>query len=396
MLIFFCFDRADFERAIVATYRKKSRTLLLRTQAANVHRRQDWHTILQLLVYSSLLKEYQPKINELAICKLIGLVKSNEPINPNSDQVRLRISVSENLVHEVDPSSLTTSIGALELLIKEAVNVSPMNFPLLVDCLVIYNNVMRHGRVKVMDIRNYGNEPDNRPIQNEMTFDHLTESLRLVELMALLHQKAAPLYKSTNAKYAVELEDGEKLEDRLWSECWEPLLKGISRACCDARKQLRAHALTQFQKTLHMIDMQNISYKHWVRCFENILFPLVQTLINPDWTVTPSNAPPGSPKVPPSSNELEETRIRAMNNILTKVFLQHLNYLCQDEDSFKRIWLQILDFMDRYINIGRGETLAEAITESLKNVLLVMDTQKVFSKKGVNWVGFLEVKVCLK
>ena len=278
-------------------------------------------------------------------------------------------------------------------------HVTPMNFPLLVDVLVIFNNVMRHGKVKVMDPRaraniskkksRDGTEQDrDRPTNgsNELTFDHLTESLRLLDLMSILHQKAAPLYKSTNASYAVELEDNETLEDRLWIECWEPLLKGISRACCDARKQLRKQALTIFQRTLNSCDMQNLNYKHWKSCFEHILFPLVQTLIQPDWTVSQSGAPLGAPKVPPPSAELEETRIRAMN-LLTKIFLKHLTFLSSDEESFKSIWLQILDFMDRYINIGRGETLAESIPESLKNVLLVMDTAKVFSKKGQNWGG---------
>ena len=56
----------------------------------------------------------------------------------------------------------------------------------------------------------------------------------------------------------------------------------------------------------------------------------MQTLIQPDWTVLPANAPPGAPRVPPSSSELEETRIRTMN-LLTKVFLQHLN-LIHDAD----------------------------------------------------------------
>ena len=131
--------------------------------------------------------------------------------------------------------------------------------------------------------------------------------------------------------------------------------------------------------------MQKVRTKLWIRCFDQILFPLTQTLIQPDWTVLPNNAPPGAPRVPPASSELEETRIRTMN-LLTKVFLQHLNLIHDSEVSadFTKVWLQILDFMDRYINIGRGETLAEAIPENLKNVLLVMDTQMVFGASGAD------------
>ena len=127
--------------------------------------------------------------------------------------------------------------------------------------------------------------------------------------------------------------------------------------------------------------MQNVSTSKWINGFNKILFPLVKTLIQPDWKVTPAGAPPGTPKVPPPSSELEETRIRAMN-LLTKVFLQHLNLLQTTPKTFQHVWLQILDFMDRYINIGRGESLAEAIPESLKNILLVMDTQEVFGKES--------------
>ena len=99
--------------------------------------------------------------------------------------------------------------------------------------------------MKVNDPRVEQKSPDRRrrsredyQESSEITFDHLTLSLKLVELMSSLHNKAAPLYKSTDAHFAVELEDGEKLEDRLWVECWEPLLYGISRSCCDSRKQV--------------------------------------------------------------------------------------------------------------------------------------------------------------
>ena len=162
----------------------------------------------------------------------------------------LRILESTETITELDPASLTIAVKTLETLISDAINVSPMNFPLLVDLLVIFNNVMRHGKVKVLENDNLFKDKNKRNKSNEKresepTFDHLTISLTLVDSMASLHQKAAPLYKSTNAKYAVELEDGEKLEDRLWIECWEPLLYGISRACCDCRKQvsyfLRCH-----------------------------------------------------------------------------------------------------------------------------------------------------------
>ena len=36
------------------------------------------------------------------------------------------------------------------------------------------------------------------------------------------------------------------------------------------------------------------------------------------------------------------------------------------------LWLRILDIMDRLMNSGQGDSLEEAVPESLKNILLVM------------------------
>ena len=224
---------------------------LIRTQSANIHRRQDWFTILQLLMYASLGANFQPEMNKLAIVKLLGKREGQEEMELVSEE-QLRICKNESndqstsqFSDQIDPTSLSLSIAAIEQLIRHnAVNVSPVNFPLLVDCLTNFNKVMRHGKVKVVDPRNGKIDKQTRrhsseeQLKEEVTFDHLTISLKLVDLMASLHQNAAIIYRSTNARYAVELDDGETLEDRLWMECWEPLLIAISRACCDSRKQV--------------------------------------------------------------------------------------------------------------------------------------------------------------
>ncbi len=64
--------------------------------------------------------------------------------------------------------------------------------------------------------------------------------------------------------------------------------------------------------------------------------------------------------------------------LLCKVFLQHLTPLLLLED-FTSLWLQILDFLDKYMHHSdRSELLIEAIPESLKNLLLVMETAGIF------------------
>ena len=45
---------------------------------------------------------------------------------------------------------------------------------------------------------------------------------------------------------------------------------------------------------------------------------------------------------------------------------------------FQSIWLTILDFMERFIKAASSDLLADAVPESLKNMLLVMDTAGIF------------------
>lgn len=67
--------------------------------------------------------------------------------------------------------------------------------------------------------------------------------------------------------------------------------------------------------------------------------------------------------------------------LLCKVFLQHLNPLLS-LPTFTALWLTILDFMDKYMHAEDSDLLSEAIPESLKNMLLVMDTAGVFQAAG--------------
>merc|ERR1719219_1743853 len=73
------------------------------------------------------------------------------------------------------------------------------------------------------------------------------------------------------------------------------------------------------------------------------------------------------PSQPGETNAMEETRTRAAT-LLGKVFLQH----------FTPLWLTILDFMEKFIKAASSDLLADAVPESLKNMLLVMDTACIF------------------
>ncbi|OXB59747.1 hypothetical protein ASZ78_001869 [Callipepla squamata] len=137
---------------------------------------------------------------------------------------------------------------------------------------------------------------------------------------------------------------------------------GIAWLCCDARRQVRMQALTYLQRALLVHDLQALDALEWESCFNKVLFPLLTKLLE---NISPADV-----------GGMEETRMRA-STLLSKVFLQHLSPLLS-LTTFAALWLTILDFMDKYMHAGSSDLLLEAIPESLKNMLLVMDTAGIF------------------
>jgi brefeldin A-resistance guanine nucleotide exchange factor 1 len=83
---------------------------------------------------------------------------------------------------------------------------------------------------------------------------------------------------------------------------------------------------------------------------------------------------------PGEKTAMEETRTRAAT-LLGKVFLQHLTPLAS-LPTFTLLWKTILDFMEKFMKAASSDLLADAVPESLKNMLLVMDTAGIFYTQG--------------
>nr|CAD7597813.1 unnamed protein product [Timema genevievae] len=179
----------------------------------------------------------------------------------------------------------------------------------------------------------------------------------LLDLMHTLHTRTAQIFK-----WWAE-ENGETDVTSLWVQGWCPLLQGIARLCCDARRQVRTSAITYLQRALLVHDLQTLTANEWESCFNKVLFPLLAKLLEPINTQDFSG--------------VEETRMRAAT-LLSKVFLHHLTPLLY-LPTFTALWLTILDFMDKYMHVDQSDLLFEAIPESLKNIILVMDSARVFS-----------------
>ncbi|XP_065314924.1 Golgi-specific brefeldin A-resistance guanine nucleotide exchange factor 1-like isoform X2 [Gordionus sp. m RMFG-2023] len=191
----------------------------------------------------------------------------------------------------------------------------------------------------------------------------------------------------------------------------------------------------------------------WEDCFNQILFPLMSKFLNGvPFTISSlqsSTQPqPKTISVGKKTNKIPKTRFKRHNThhlgsisgswlkseeskhractLLCKVYLQRLNTLfipalspSGHDETFARVWLTILDYMDKFMHssfhahstghninsVGKeaisqhnynaeggsatSDMLVEAIPESLKNMLLVMDTSGIFQQdptlKQLTW-----------
>ncbi|XP_069123729.1 Golgi-specific brefeldin A-resistance guanine nucleotide exchange factor 1-like isoform X1 [Argopecten irradians] len=325
------------------------------------------------------------------------LVKEEEAtpkVQPLSNQYS--IELPEELCY-CDSKSLIKSSETLSFLVRDAAHVTPLNFESCVHAIRSFveaslnggrqrapapvrhtkNGKLQHKMSKSKKEQDKMKRSHSSPthLHNMASSDDEGEgestaaglhslSIQLLDLMHTLHTRAASIYTSW-AKEDHPSEEGETVDaghSSLWVRCWCPLLQGIARLCCDTRRQVRSQALTYLQRALLVHDLQTLSAAEWEACFNKVLFPLLSKLLENINQQDPTG--------------MEETRMRA-STLLCKVFLQHLSPLLS-LSTFTALWLTILDFMDKYMHADKSDLLLEAIPESLKNMLLVMDTAGIF------------------
>ena len=154
----------------------------------------------------------------------------------------------------------------------------------------------------------------------------------------------------------------ERGTDELWDMAWCPVLQGMARLCCDSRANIRTQALTLLQRSLLVADLQVLSPSQWEFAFLRVLFPMLRKLLEMGGTGEHAIVDQGR----------EETKLRAAM-MLSKEFLQHLGPL-SNLPTFPALWLTILDLVGQFCATASTDILADALPESLKNMLLVMDT----------------------
>lgn len=151
-----------------------------------------------------------------------------------------------------------------------------------------------------------------------------------------------------------------------WTTYWSPIFQSLGTQCANPCREVRGAAFKALQRALLSPELTTSEgpvqggHHEWTAIFGDVLFPLISTLLKPE---VYQSDPRG----------MGETRVQAAM-LLCKVFLHYMVVLAEWE-GVGGLWGGILDVMDRLVNSGQmgGNGVEEAVTESLKNVLLVMN-----------------------
>ncbi|CEF66676.1 Golgi-specific brefeldin A-resistance guanine nucleotide exchange factor 1 [Strongyloides ratti] len=395
---------------------------LLRLNAANVHKRQHWEVIFSLMeatgaanypkesiksdpIINHTTREVVSDTENTNIIKDMSIDRgytsdkglteidgkcslfqadSQLSIGSNSDWVKIKdkkfdretiVLVSGLAKHD---SLAFLKVGEiLSFLVRDFVHITPENFDSCVKCIRSMTEAGMDGGFNAVGTialdggKKFGNPDDkyassesinstgsDKQQQSQLSEAYYYTTLQLLELSYSLHIKAYSFFKAWS--------ESDKAIDssipHLWKSCWCPLLQVIARVCCDCRRQVRTQAINTLVRAFLIQELGSLTSTEWESCFNDILFPLLTKLLENIFPMDPIG--------------MEETRVRAIQ-LVCKVLLNHLNSL-QSLPSFINLWIKLLDSMKSYLLTERCEMLAEAVPESLKNMILVLDSIGTF------------------
>ncbi|KZS99157.1 Sec7-domain-containing protein [Sistotremastrum niveocremeum HHB9708] len=148
-----------------------------------------------------------------------------------------------------------------------------------------------------------------------------------------------------------------------WHQLCLPLLVILAHQCSNPSRDIRHHSMTQLQRILlsqqlYPSGSEDFDHSYVEEIFNRAVFPLIDELLKPQVFQRDEAG-------------MSETRLRA-STLLCKVFLHFEIKQSTEEKDIRVLWIQILDLLDRLMNIDKHGPLYEAVPESLKNVILVM------------------------
>lgn len=188
-------------------------------------------------------------------------------------------------------------------------------------------------------------EPEKKPKKPEAV-------LRATRALTLVSQLAS--------RVPTLIEQSQLEQNTAWRAYWSPVFRCLATQSCNPCREVRHQALTSLQRCLLSPELASPDHGEWTNIFGEVLFPLIQQLLKPEVYATD---PAG----------MSETRVQAAQ-LLCKIFLHYL-VLLSEWAALGEMWLRILDIMERLMQSGQSsEMLAEAVPESVKNILLVMSS----------------------
>ncbi|OBZ75659.1 hypothetical protein A0H81_04473 [Grifola frondosa] len=147
---------------------------------------------------------------------------------------------------------------------------------------------------------------------------------------------------------------------QIWRQFCLPVLSSLGRQASNVSREIRHAAMVHLQRIVlgTHLPLDNVDHHQIEELFNRVIFPLLDELLKPQVLL---RDPMGLP----------ETRLRA-SALLCKAFM-HFEAREGQEADIRVLWIQVLDLLDRLMNVDRRDQLYEAVPESLKNVLLVMN-----------------------
>lgn len=354
---------------------------LVKTSAQNVHSGSDWDIVFALLcaagagvwprdgTASPTVSSRSEGSEDESDRRPTSASSENELSQSPHAQGWIVVNNKGSNKHNMDdvymrahqPSALCRCTEALSLVVRDVAHVTPDNVTAAVRAVRVFAAAASNARKK---LRNRNKEvrksrssrrKDSSDDEEDPNDQYYIVSMQLLDLMHTLHSRTAQIFRW----WREEAEHNQNSEEYdLWEVAWMPLLQGIAQFCTDSRKQVASSAIAYLQRALLSPALVGAgsaasTARGWESTFNCVLFPLLDSV--------PVRA-----------------KARA-NTILCKVFLHHLSAL-SSRPTFASLWLSVIQAQRTLVEKSPpDDPLTEAALESLKNMILVMDSVKIFS-----------------
>ncbi|WFC96065.1 GDP/GTP exchange factor for ARF [Malassezia brasiliensis] len=200
-------------------------------------------------------------------------------------------------------------------------------------------------------------------------WEEAAQAATLALLPALAH-----VHKTLPARLAADGADA-------WPQYWLPLVAALAQPCVNASRATRQAAVAQLQRVVLAPEMLQTAPRpaapHLAAVFANILLPLLETLCKPETLRADARAFGEGASVPALRVAVAMLVCRAWVH-----FQAPLSDGIADDGARQRfvdLWLAVLRLVVPLLR----EKDAEAVSEQVKNMLLVMHTAQLLHTPGV-------------